>query len=239
MHDQVAASRWLTHFQHNDLVHRQVDALLGFNERCELAEDVRAPLIASVRRFQLGESGDGVHLLAKAAASGDAEYLSAMSMFVAEEQQHADLLLRLLGYLGARPMQRHWTDSAFIGLRRLLGLRTEVMVLTVAEVIALSYYGALAADCPDPVVRAVAERILDDEHAHVRFQAESLRTGSVDTSRLTRAVAISAWWVVAVGTTVVVAADHGRLLRALGHRRTTFARNVFRDFAGVVATALP
>lgn len=39
-------------------------------------------------------------------------------------------------------MSRHWSDAIFVRLRRLLGLRTELMVLTVAEVVALSYYGA-------------------------------------------------------------------------------------------------
>lgn len=43
-------------------------------------------------------------------------------------------------------------------------LRTELMVLSVAEVGALSYYGGLADAGPDPVVRAVAARIVADEH---------------------------------------------------------------------------
>jgi hypothetical protein len=38
--------------------------------------------------------------LRKAAKAGDPEYLRAARLFVAEEQQHAALLLRLLGYLG-------------------------------------------------------------------------------------------------------------------------------------------
>lgn len=33
--------------------------------------------------------------------------------------------------------------------------------------------------------------------------------------------------------------DHGRLLRALGLGRTTFARSVFRDFSGMVSDVLP
>lgn len=235
----MAATRWVAHFERNHLIHQQIDAGLRFDEPCELAADLRAPLVGSIRRFQLGESGDGAHLLDKAAACGNAEYLSAMRMFVAEEQQHADLLRRLLRHLGAVPMERHWSDSIFVGLRRLLGLRTEIMVLTVAEVIALSYYGALTAVCPDPVVRAVADRILTDEQAHVNFHAQSLRTGLADAGSLTRTVATAAWWVVAVGTTGVVAVDHGRLLRALGLRRTTFARSVFRDFSGVVSDVLP
>jgi hypothetical protein len=46
-------------------------------------------------------------------------------------------------------MSRHWSDVVFVRLRRLMGLRTELMVLTVAEVVALSYYGGLAQSGPD------------------------------------------------------------------------------------------
>jgi hypothetical protein len=156
-------------------VHASTDAAIGFDGVCEILEAVRGPLIASIRRFQLGESGDGEQLLSKAAKAGDPEYLDAARLFVGEEQQHAALLLRLLGYLGGEPMRKHWSDAVFVRLRRLMGLRTELMVLTVAEVVALSYYGGLAADGPDPVVRAVAARIVADEHPHVRFQQDRLR----------------------------------------------------------------
>jgi hypothetical protein len=45
-------------------------------------------LIESVRRFQLGESGDGLQLQRKAAQAGDPEYLRAAELFVAEEHPH-------------------------------------------------------------------------------------------------------------------------------------------------------
>jgi hypothetical protein len=64
---------------------------------------------------------------------------------VVEEQQHAALLLRLLGIRAAA--QAH-------------GAADRLMVLTVAEVVALSYYGGLAASGPDAVVRAMAARIV-------------------------------------------------------------------------------
>jgi len=151
---------WVDHFEQNVSMHAQVDTSIDFDGACAIAEPVRRPLIESVRRFQLGESGDGQQLLRKAADAGDPEYLRAAELFVAEEQQHAALLLRLLDYLGGVPLRRHWSDAVFVRLRRMMGLRTELMVLTVAEVVALSYYGGLAAYGFDPVVRAVAARIV-------------------------------------------------------------------------------
>jgi hypothetical protein len=231
-------SRWVRHFEQNTAVHARTDAAIAFDDACQIAAPVRRPLIASIRRFQLGESGDGEQLLRKAALAGDSEYLSAAKLFVAEEQQHAALLLRLLGYLGAEPMTRHWSDAAFVRLRRLMGLRTELMVLTVAEVIALSYYGGLAVNGPDPVVRAVAARIVADEHAHVRFQRQRLRDGFADSGRVVRLAAFGFWWVTAIGATVVVAVDHGPLLDAIGYRRKRFMRDAIADFAKVAAVVL-
>jgi hypothetical protein len=229
---------WVEHFEQNHAVHASTDAAIGFDGVCEILEAVRGPLIASIRRFQLGESGDGEQLLRKAAKAGDAEYLDAARLFVGEEQQHAALLLRLLGYLGGEQMRKHWSDAVFVRLRRLMGLRTELMVLTVAEVVALSYYGGLATDGPDPVVRAVAGRIVADEHPHVRFQQDRLRIGFARSGILARLLAFAFWWTTAIGATVVVAIDHGPLLDAIGYRRTRFVRDVLADFAKVCATVL-
>jgi hypothetical protein len=230
--------QWVDHFESNEAVHARVDAAIAFDGQCHLDEAVRRPLIASVRRFQLGESGDGQQLMRNAARAGDPEYLQAIKLFVAEEQQHAALLLRLLGYLGGAPMARHWSDAVFVRMRRLLGLRTELMVLTVAETVALSYYGGLSTAAPDPVVRAVASRIVDDEHEHVRFQRHRLGAGFADTAAPLRALAFVLWWVTAIGATLVVALDHGKLLDAIGYRRTRFVRDVLADFAQMASSVL-
>ena len=230
--------RWVDHFEANSDVHRRVDAAIDFDADCTVPDSARRPLIASVRRFQLGESGDGRQLIRNAERAGDPEYVRAITLFVAEEQQHAALLLRLLGYLGGTPMSRHWSDAVFVRLRRLLGLRTELMVLTVAEVVALSYYGGLAAAGPDPVTRAVAARIVDDENAHVRFQRDRLHAGFADSRTPVRLLGFVLWWVVAVGATVVVAVDHRGVLDAIRYPRTRFVRDVLSDFAGLAAAVM-
>jgi hypothetical protein len=229
---------WVEHFEQNEHVHAETDSAIAFDGECEIPDPVRRPLVESIRRFQLGESGDGAQLLHKAQRAGDTEYLRAARLFVAEEQQHAALLLRLLGYLGGKPMRRHWSDAVFVRLRRLMGLRTELMVLTVAEVVALSYYGLLAAAGPDAVVRAVAARIVADEHPHVCFQQDRLRAGFTDSGIAARLLAFALWWLTAVGATVVVAFDHGPLLDAIGYRRTRFVGDVLADFAKVAQAVL-
>jgi hypothetical protein len=56
---------------------QQAREAIDFDAECRLSDAVNGPLIASVRRFQLGESGDGAQLPRKAAEAGDLEYLSA------------------------------------------------------------------------------------------------------------------------------------------------------------------
>jgi hypothetical protein len=162
-----------------------------------------------VQRFQVGEAGDGANLIAKAEAAGDGDYTAAVRLFVAEEQNHARLLDLLLSAAGGSTISGHWSDWVFVRLRRALGLRLELMVLMVAEVIALRYYRALRDGTSDPLVTEVAGRILADEERHVPFHCQRLR-GEVPS------VAWWPWLGLLFGTAVVVAADHGSALRCLG-----------------------
>jgi hypothetical protein len=96
-------------------------------------------ILRSLQRFQVGEDGDGANLIAKAAGAGDEIYAKAVGLFIAEEQNHARLLKLLLEAGGTRTITSHWTDAIFVRLRRTLGLRLELMVLMIAEVVALRY----------------------------------------------------------------------------------------------------
>jgi hypothetical protein len=48
---------------------------------------------SSVQRFQAGEDGDGVSLVAKADRAGGPDYARAVRLFVAEERNHACLVV--------------------------------------------------------------------------------------------------------------------------------------------------
>ncbi|MFD9670135.1 hypothetical protein ACFWAY_52920 [Rhodococcus sp. NPDC059968] len=86
----------------------------------------------SLRKFQVGESGDGAHLIVNADAAGDPDYAASVRLFVAEEQNHARMLVELLRSSGVPTIGRRWSDIVFVQLRRLMRLRLELMVLAVA-----------------------------------------------------------------------------------------------------------
>ncbi|WP_067690703.1 hypothetical protein [Nocardia jejuensis] len=197
------------------------------------------PVLArSVQRFQVGESGDGGNLIRKADGAGDPDYATAARLFVAEEINHARLLRNLLSSAGYETISSHWTDVIFVRLRRALGLRLELMVLSIAEVVALRYYRALRDGTTDPLTTEVARLILEDERRHVPFHCQRLRVAFAPTPRPVQVVLLLAWWLVLFGATLVVAVDHGPALRQLGVTRTAFTRDVIALFQGVAADTI-
>ena len=182
----------------------------------------------SIQRFQVGEAGDGANLIAKAA--GDDGYLAAVKLFVAEEQNHARMLAELLAAAGVPTLGRHWSDTVFVRLRRALGLRLELMVLLIAEVVALRYYRALRDGDGDPLVTDVAARILADEERHVPFHCHRLRAGFAGLPGIVRAAVFGGWRVLLLGVAITVAADHGPALRRLGVGRRVFVADVLAAF---------
>ncbi|MFE1235313.1 ferritin-like domain-containing protein [Streptomyces tendae] len=193
---------------------------------------------AGIQRFQVGEDGDGANLVAKAEAAGDADYARAVRLFVAEEQNHARLLARLLAAGGRPTLSGHWSDTAFVRLRRLLGLRTELLVLMVAEVVALRYYRALRDGTDDALTTEVAGRILADERRHVPFHCARLHDSLAGLPAVTRRPVLTLWRLLLLVATLVVVADHGAGLRRLGVGRRRFAADVMTSSAEVVEAVL-
>jgi hypothetical protein len=187
----------------------------------------------SIQRFQVGEAGDGANLIAK--AGGDDGYPAAVKLFVAEEQNHARMLGELLRAAGVPTIASHWSDTVFVRLRRALGLRLELMVLLIAEVVALRYYRALRDGTADPLVSQVAARILADEERHVPFHCHRLRIGFATLGKASRALVFGAWRLLLLGVTITVAADHGRALRKLGVGRLVFVADVLTAFEAALA----
>ncbi|WP_063759849.1 ferritin-like domain-containing protein [Streptomyces sclerotialus] len=205
------------------------------------ARGARAPgaVWRSLQRFQVGEDGDGANLIGKADAAGDGDYAAAVRLFVAEERNHARLLARLLAAGGRPVLASCWSDRVFVRLRRLLGMRTELLVLMVAELVAVRYYRAVRDGAQDPLVSEVAALILADERRHIPFHCRRLRA-SLDElpGRAPRVLTMAGWRALTLGAAVFVALDHGAALRRLGVRRARFVAEVRALTGPVVADVL-
>ncbi|WP_354638121.1 ferritin-like domain-containing protein [Kitasatospora camelliae] len=190
---------------------------------------------ASIQRFQLGEDGDGANLIAKADAAGDPHYTAAVRLFEDEEHNHARLLARLLEAGGATTSAGHWSDTVFARMRRAVGLHAELLLLMVAEVVALRYYRALRDGTEDPLTSEVARRILADEERHIPFHCARLHASIAQLPRAARRPVLAGWRMLLLGAGLVVAADHGRALRELGVGRGRFLADVAGSAGPVVA----
>ncbi|MET8449042.1 ferritin-like domain-containing protein [Streptomyces sp. NPDC005209] len=193
---------------------------------------------AGIQRFQVGEDGDGANLVGKADEAGDGDYAQAVRLFVAEEQNHARLLARLLAAGGMPTLTGHWSDTVFVRLRRLMGLRMELLVLMIAEVVALRYYRALRDGTDDPLTSDVAGRILSDEQRHVPFHCERLHTSLAELPRATRRPVMALWRLLLLAVSLVVAVDHGSALRQLTVGRLRFVADVVGSSRAVVSAVL-
>lgn len=183
----------------------------------------------SLAVFQVGESGTGQHLFDAATREQvPGWYLDDLRAFVAEEQEHARLLALVLAAIDHPLRDGHWTDRVFVALRRLKSLRTEVLTLLVAELIALRYYSALRDGIGEPALSDVFGRIHADELRHVDFHAATLPHRLARFRRPVAKAVRLLWNILVTGTSVMVALDHGSILRASGVGRATFVRDVWR-----------
>lgn len=224
--DPAIDERWQATFEARTGQHARLQAvaLPGLDAH------IRHHLRRSLAVFQLGESGDGTHLLEEAGLSqaGDA-YIGALKHFVAEEQEHARMLAVVLDALDGPLLSRHWSDRLFVLARRARSLVTEVLVLLVAEVVALTYYSTLRDGLPSGELRDVFARIHDDELLHVDFHCGTLPRHLDRFERRTLSVVRIGWKALVAGAAVGVAISHGAALKAMGTSRRQFVRRVLHD----------
>jgi hypothetical protein len=229
---------WVLQFESTPVRHQEQEALIDWRAPLAISARDRRAFVHSFQRFELGEGGEGVRLLALAAEAGDPTYTRALELLVQEEQKHSALFGRGLRHLGAPTLGSHWTDAAFTRLRHLLGLRTEIGLFLVAESIAMGYFIALAERAPDPVLRGIGVRIADDERDHIRFQIDRLRIGFRHTPAPIRMLAALGLGVIAAGAAAVLVIDHRAALRACGLPPLKYWGQAMRNFRVAARLAL-
>ena len=212
---------WLAYFKYN-CAHRMP---VPWEQGISVESQLRLPLIRSLQRFQVGEQGDGAHLIGSAEATGNTVYGETIRLFIGEEQEHARLLARLLRGMDAPLLKRHWSDVCFVLVRRLAGLRLELMVLMVAEMIAKRYYRALYEGTNDPVLGAVFAQILRDELGHVAFHCDYLHSTLTPLPSPVRLLIRWGWRLFFGAVCFVVVYDHRGVLRAVGVSPGAFWRD--------------
>jgi len=207
---------WIEHFRHNAGADR-----VDWDLRPALTADERRRIVPSLRSWQLGETSDGAHLRRAAtryaSVIGDADYVDAVRLFIAEEQKHGRHLGRYLDLIGEPRLTRDWGDTLF---RRVRYCSTNMELWTLAvitvESAAQVFYRAMKDATGCALLRQVCTDILIDEAAHLVFQQERLHAVFRRKSPLARLFAFCAWTAFFDGVALLVWLAHRTLFRAGG-----------------------
>lgn len=165
---------WCEFFEENDRHRLDVEAL----DDVKITGREKRLLASSVKAFCKGEHSEGSYL--RHAAAGFAQrykevsYPDAIELFIREENFHSAYLAVWLRRHKMTLARHTVLDRIFRQLRRLFGFRSEQMVLVTAEMIALTYYSALAQATTSPALQRICAQMLHDELPHIVFQSYSI-----------------------------------------------------------------
>ena len=132
----------------------------------------------------------------------------------------------------------HWSDLAFIGLRRMLGLKTELFILLIAEIIGKCFYRACAENLEDARLKDAFSLIVLDEIGHLEFHCDFLHEQMEVFPPAFRRFCYFAWSILFFTACMVFVADHGRALKAMNVSRQDFMNDCSRTFHRTATKAL-
>jgi hypothetical protein len=229
----LTVRRWLAHFHRNRANRPEPD----WNAPVTLPAAAVRPLARSLEQFQLGDGGGPACLIAWDAeqfrSSGEGTR-TLVDLWFAEEREHARLLGAAVERFGGRRITGHWTFTAFCLTRRWLGVRFELTVLLLTEIVSTVYYRLLHRHGEDPALRSMCRLILRDEIGHIAFHRDRLARAA----RAGRACYGPGWeaWFRLLGLTAasVLWVNHAPGLRALGAGGAEFYREVWGELSRFV-----
>ena len=222
-------ARWLSHFARNREQRPEPDWAAPLPQ---LRPKIRAPFIRSLEQFRLGDGGGPASLIAFNAEKfrgSTNEMRAIVDAWFKEEAEHARLLGFAVQRFGGRIITSHWSFTAFCLCRRVLGVRFELQVLTLTELVSTGYYRVLRRHSPDAPVAAMCSLILRDEAGHVAFQRARLASSGCDPRGFFGALWRVQFWILGHAAATMLWVNHGPCLTALGGSRAEFYREVRRE----------
>lgn len=208
---EVSSSEWFEYFKHN-----AANLLsIPWDSSYVLSPVEKKRVIDSVKMFELGENSEGKTFRRKArvyAEKHDPDYMDALDLFIKEEQRHSATLRRFLQNTKEETLTKHWVDTVFRKLRKLIDIEVEVIVLLTAETIAMVYYKRLQEATQSPVLFAICKQILLDETRHINFQSSSLYKIRQHQPFARNVAMTVAHFILMLGTTVLVWREHNSVL---------------------------
>lgn len=231
-------AKWIEHFTRN----KQNRPEPAWKAAVEAPPAVLGPVLRSIEQFRLGDGGGPASLIAhdRETFRGRSEEMrQIVDLWFAEEAEHARLLGCAVRRFGGRVITSHWSFTAFCWSRRLLGVRFELQVLTLTELVSTAYYRVLRNHAPDGPLAAMCELILRDEAGHVAFQRERIMDDGAP------APGWRGWWwrlqFLACGYAgaTMLWVNHAPCLKAIGGSRAEYYAEVTRQLGRFIRSLRP
>lgn len=221
---------WLEYFQWN----AEEPDTLPWQARESLGDSEKADLGPSLAAFQLGENSEGSTLRRLAAEYAERNGFGMLPditvLFIAEERNHSALLARFMEKHGIPKKESDWTDGVFRALRRPFGYEAAISILITAEIIGLVYYRALREATGSRLLRAICNKILEDEKAHLDFESALIRFAQASRGPWARGAWRLAHRCLFAATVAVVFREHRKVLLRGGRPFIDFFDDCRKEF---------
>jgi len=221
-------AKWISHFTQNNQNRPEPDWAASVN----IPPGVLSPRLRSIEQFRLGDGGGPASLIAYDAEgfrSSTPEMRAIVDSWFAEEAEHARLLGCAVRRFGGRIITSHWSFTAFCLCRRVLGVKFELQVLTLTELVSTAYYRMLRAHSPDGPLAAMCELILRDEAGHVAFQRDRLADSGYPKPGLRAVLWRTQFLLLGYAAGTMLWVNHAPCLKAIGGSRGEYYSEVTRQ----------
>lgn len=226
-------TKWISHFTGN----RQNRPEPDWESPVNISPEMLGPLICSLEQFRLGDGGGPASLIAFDAArfrTSTDEMRAIVDAWFAEEAEHSRLLGCAVKRFGGRHITSHWSFTAFCICRRVLGVRFELQVLLLTELVSTAYYRVLRRHSPDEPLAAMCSLILRDEAGHVAFHRDRLSAETPLPFGFKGAFWQTQFWLCGCAAATMLWVNHGPCLKAIGGSRAEYFREVQREIGGFI-----
>jgi hypothetical protein len=226
-------AKWIEHFTRNHQNRPEPDWAAPVN----IPPAVLKPVLKSVEQFRLGDGGGPASLIAfnrESFRGRNGEIRRIVDLWFAEEAEHARLLGCAVRRFGGCIITSHWSFTAFCLCRRALGVRFELQVLTLTELVSTAYYRMLRQHSSDGPLAAMCELILRDESGHVAFQHDRLFSTGCPRPGLRGWLWQLQFFLCGYGAGTMLWLNHAPCLKAIGGTRREFYAEINRQMTRFV-----
>ena len=228
-------AKWITHFLRNRGHRPEPD----WKAPISVPQEMRVPFIRSLEQFRLGDGGGPASLIAFDAESfrgSTSDMRAIVDFWFKEEAEHARLLGCAVKRLGGRIIESHWSFSAFCWVRRIFGVRSELQILLLTELVSTAYYRMLRTYSPDQPVADMCGLILRDEAGHVAFHRDRLASIGYPRRGLRGKFWRVQFWVLGHAAATMLWVNHAPCLTAIGGSQREYYRQVRRQIGCFIAS---